>query len=289
MRTLPPLRRWAALGAVVLLTACSEAADSGQATHTDSDRDLASAAPYVVLGDSISAGAGAPPYDSTSGGCGRSPQGWPALVDEVLADVSLSANDACGGAAVVHLVGPWVEQGLPPQVPGEQHEEVALVTLTVGANDVGYGAFLFSCLFGDCSGVAPTDAAVYEDKLSALRSALLNDLYPSLRIAFPNARIVHVGYPRLVTTESTGVCPWLSAAEQALVVEVLDDVNRTIEGAVAEADDDRLEFVDVADALDQHELCAVDSWVIPLGSADGGHPDVRGYAAIARRVVRALS
>jgi lysophospholipase L1-like esterase len=269
------------LFAGLLLAACSQADDpppSGIRCYGPTS--------YVALGDSIAAGGGAPPYDATSGGCYRSPRAWPVALVAALPSLGLEAFSACGGAKVANLLAPWPERGVPAQVPGDQDPTVGLVTVNVGANDLGYGAFLYTCVLADCSISTPAGEQELRSHLDALRAALVNDLYPALRIAFPSARIVHVGYPRLVTTQATPLCPWLTPDEQRVIDEVLKELNSTIAGAVEQAGDDRLEFVDVTDATDHHELCTVDPWVVDLSTTDGsgGHPDADGYAAMAAAV-----
>jgi lysophospholipase L1-like esterase len=245
---------------------------------------------YVALGDSIAAGGGAPPFDPAASRCFRSPEAWPEVLVADDADLRLDGFVACGGATVNNLLAPWAERNVPAQVPSQPDASVGLVTVTIGANDLGYGGFLISCVLGDCAIETTEGEARYQEKLAALRAALVDDLYPALRVAYPGARIVHVGYPRLVTTRKTPLCGWMAPAEQTRIEEVFVDLNRTIADAVRATGDDRLEYLDVAEATDHHELCTVDPWVVDLESPDGtgGHPDADGNRAVADAVAAAL-
>src|SRR5690606_18755275 len=130
---------------------------------------------YVALGDSFSAGVGAPtdaagkggcersnrslPHvhdeledattllasDACTVGCKRSTRSWPPVLDELDDAVDLVAFVACGGATVDDLLGP--DGTLDAQIPaGAEDREVGLVTLTIGGNDVGFSALVARCV-----------------------------------------------------------------------------------------------------------------------------------------------
>src|SRR4029450_5123921 len=93
---------------------------------------------YVALGDSYAAGIGAPPYVSSSDGCLQSNKGYPALLDPK-GRIDLQANATCPGATTT-----YVRENLPPEL----NEDTQLVTLTVGANDLGLLRVLAACTGG---------------------------------------------------------------------------------------------------------------------------------------------
>ncbi len=248
-------KRLAGLLAVLFLASCVTGGEPPDPTT------------YAALGDSFSSGEGAGGYDAEPADCLRSSLAWPRLLD---ADVDLRA---CSGADVGDVVG---------QVPGEANTDVTLVTLTVGGNDAGFGDIFEACLLGDC----PTPASLAAD-LTTLTSAL-PALYTALETAYPNARIVHVGYPRLVPPPGdpvSPVCFWLPPEDQTNGTEIVDAINDAIALAVANHGSGDVDYLDVTDAFADHELCTALPFVTLLGRA---HPNAAGQTALAAAVSAAL-
>ncbi|HJR24559.1 MAG TPA: SGNH/GDSL hydrolase family protein [Acidimicrobiales bacterium] len=228
---------------------------------------------YAALGDSFSSGEGAGGYDAAPADCRRSRQAWPRLLD---AGVELRA---CSGARTEHLTGPWPSRGLPPQIPTEPDPAVALVTLTIGGNEAGFGDILEACVVSACPSPSDLD-------LTALADALVDTVYPALEAAYPNARIVHVGYPRLTPPpgDPVGACFWLPPSDQAAAAGFVDAINGAIEAAVAASATD-VGYLDVTSALADHELCTPSPWVTLVGRA---HPTAAGQQALRQAVAAAL-
>ena len=152
--------------------------------------------------------------------------------------------------------------------------DVGLVTVTIGGNDVGFSEIVAQCVLGDCSGV-PTSAG-FQAKLDALSTRLIDEVYPALEAAYPNAMIVQVAYPRLTPLEGPPVgCFWLTEPERAATVEVVDRLDEAIGPGGAAGD----VFVDITDALAGHELCTEDPWVEP-----GPQPRLRARPSHRRRL-----
>lgn len=238
---------------------------------------------YVALGDSFSSGEGARDYDEASGSCHRSTLSWPHVLDDSEDDIVLEELRACGGATVDRLLAPWTKRDQEAQIPAEPDPDVGLVTLTIGGNDVGFGELVARCVLGDCSGVPASPE--FEAQLDALSTRLIDEVYPALEAAYPNAVIVHVAYPRLTPEEGPLVgCGWLSEPEREATVEIVDKLNETI-GRVAQD-----VFLDIREALAGHELCSDDPWVNEVISLDSerAHPTVDGYEAIADAVADAM-
>jgi len=99
---------------------------------------LAAKARYVAMGSSFAAGSGFGPIKpGTPQRCGRSTENYAAVL---AAQLDLALIDvACGGSTTVHVLGPWNE--LPPQIDAVT-AETALVTITIGGNDIGYVGYL---------------------------------------------------------------------------------------------------------------------------------------------------
>ena len=184
------------------------------------------------------------------------------------------------------------------QVPTVPDPDVDLVTLTIGGNDLEFGRIVRSCLlevldwqapFGTPSCEAYPTSKRFTNGIKTLK-ADLTALYRKVRIAYPNARIVHVGYPRLTPLNSDR-CAWLSEQERDAADQVVRKVNSGISQA-ASASTFNIEYVDIYNVLDGHELCTEDSNVTPILSRDFGteqaHPDVFGQIKIAKAVRKKL-
>jgi lysophospholipase L1-like esterase len=238
---------------------------------------------YAALGDSYSSGAGAPPYDRTSGSCERGPSSWTRLLDTDSARIKAIDHRACAGAKIEHLLAPWSSRFQPAQIPQVPDLGVDLVTMTIGGNDAGFAAIVTGCALADCP--SPTDPA-FAAKLATLAATLDADVYPALRRAFPSAQLVHVGYPRLTPRSGDPIgCDWLSATDQAAAPALIDSINATIRGA---AEHSGITYVDITDALSGHEMCTEEPWVQPIGTRDQVHPTAPGQRAIERVVAEAL-
>jgi lysophospholipase L1-like esterase len=287
------MRRSAAILALAALAtvtaACGGGDDSGRDTTASTE---ARPSGYVAMGDSFSAGVGAPPYDAASGKCERSTLSWPKLLDAADDDLDLVAWPACGGAKIEHLLGPWDSRQLAAQVPADADLDVGLVTLTISGNDAGFSDLVGRCVLGDCSDVP--GSADFQATLQAITDRLADELYPAIRDAFPNARIVHVGYPRLTPAPGEPLgsdCGWMNgAAEQEAVAGIVAALDDAIEAAVDQTATGDVTFVDDLDTFEGHELCTADPWVNEVVSFDSGraHPTAAGYEALAATVADAL-
>ncbi len=111
---------------------------------------------YTAMGDSFSSGEGAGAYfsDTNIAGtnqCHRSVYSWPSLVAANFgATGSYFRSTACSGAIVADVryalavsgEGQWNEG---PQIYGSLSDEVKLVTISIGGNDIGFGEILRRC------------------------------------------------------------------------------------------------------------------------------------------------
>jgi len=273
-----------ALVAVALATGCVAAFGGATAGAED---ELPPEV-YVALGDSYSSGDGAPPYDPAPN-CNRATVAWPRLLDADSASIASVDLRACGGARTTHLTAPWPENALPPQIPTTADPTVTLVTLTIGGNDVAFRDYLLTCILLFCT--APDDPT-YTSRLATLQSTLESTVYPALHQAYPNARIAHVGYPRIVPPPGqpapAGLCLlWLTPADQAAFTGWIDRLNATLQAATAHDGD--ITFVDAGSAFNGHDMCAATPWVNPLLSPDSmGHPNALGQRALELTVADAL-
>jgi hypothetical protein len=275
----------AALVGLVAVGGCEVPGTGGGAPTTSSTSTTARPQlHHLALGDSFSSGEGAPPYDASSGSCDRSSRAWPRRLAADSRDIARLEHLACAGARTVHLVGPWTSRGLPAQISATPDDTIDLVTLTIGGNDVGFGDIVQACVLDACP--SPQDPALVEG-LAQLAGALEHDVYPALRRAYPSARLVHVGYPRLTPPSPRRPvgCLWLPPADQAAAIGIVDAIDATIREAAGAAG---VDYVDVSAVLAGHELCTSAPWVRPILSQGAVHPTAEGQLAIERAVAAAL-
>jgi lysophospholipase L1-like esterase len=280
----------AALLALALVAAgCSKHASNDTTTSsTTPDRTSTTLVPrpagYVALGDSYTAGGGAPPYD-VDPSCARSSKGYPYALDAADDQVHLVANLACGGANIDQLVNPWPAHGLPAQIPDTPNPDVGLVTLTIGGNDAGLVQVIAACAQLDCSGVVGSEAA--DAKLSEVTGNLADKVYPALRKAYPNARLVQVSYADLTSTRLTKTCSWLASDEERVPNDAVQSVNDAIHAATRQSG--QVEFLDVTHVFKGHELCSDDPWVNDVTAGlNALHPTAAGYVALGHAIATAL-
>ncbi|WP_372410664.1 SGNH/GDSL hydrolase family protein [Streptomyces luteireticuli] len=224
--------------------------------------DARPAASYAALGDSFSSGLGAHDYDAASGACFRSPHAygprWAAA--HHVADFCFPA---CAGATAHDLV----TGQLPALGP-----ETALVTLTLGGNDVDYARVMQACSIGlSASCAAEADRA--ERAMDRTLPARLDEAYAAIAHRAPRARVIVLGYPHLF-----GGAPCLIPAPPRAhrldaAVDHLDAViaDRTRAAGFA--------YADPRGRFAGHGACAADPWINGAGLAvqESYHPNGEGY------------
>jgi lysophospholipase L1-like esterase len=228
---------------------------------------------YVALGDSYAAGTGtSAPADA----CERTANAYPALF-AAAQKVPSFTSVACGGARVADVSG--------KQVPSLSHE-ADLVTLTVGGNDVGFGAIGAGCVRGtpaQCRATVGRGEALIRDELPAR----LNGLLGRIRAVAPYARVVVLGYPRLFDAAR---CAQLGAPFDAgNLAQVNRVIDRLAEVTAASAARAGAQFVDMRAAFAGHEACAQDSWINLLTPKGALHPNDKGHQAHLAELGRALT
>lgn len=216
---------------------------------------------YTVLGDSYSAGSGG---GMEAGPCLQSPNGYG---DVFAAANGLSmTNLGCYGATIGQVAATQV-----PLIPSSTR----LITLTVGANDVGSGQVAQACLVGTpqmCQGaLAAAEALLVQ--LPAQVKALAKDI----RSVAPQAQVLFLGYPHLF--EPANMIGFPDAQVQAAVAvnAAVDQLNSVLEQSVQRSG---AAFVPVDGHFSGHAFPAPDSWLVsPFVSALlAFHPTASGYA-----------
>ncbi|MCW2756020.1 MAG: hypothetical protein JWQ32_3431 [Marmoricola sp.] len=248
----------------------------------------------VSLGDSYSAGMGSEDGYYGSPSCLRSTQAWP---NKIFSGFRVAMSlQACPGAQVPDVSGQLAGMNsFFAARPGKAQ----LVTLTVGGNDVGFGAELAKCVATDCTG----DESYIAGLIPVLHTHL-KGLYSQIKGAQPYADVIAGGYPDVVDQNGTSgnlACIGLSGNERDMVDRLTLALNAAITSAAQEAgiwsvgQGVRYEFAG-------HGACAagIDAWInafIGTAPPDGGlpidprsfHPNDSGQSAYAIAFTNALN
>ena len=189
------MRRWARAGVLLLVVALLAAAGLAVARAT---RSTPESAPQVLdrvvlLGDSYSSGNGAGGYLDA---CFRTPlsagRRYAAQVGASVVDVS------CSGAVTADLVNARGESR--PAQADAVDATADVVVLTMGGNDVGFGALVVQCFLlrsGTAEGGCADAVERAEDQLATLRADLTRALTTVRERMRPDAVLVLRSYPFL--------------------------------------------------------------------------------------------
>jgi hypothetical protein len=264
----------------------------------------------AALGDSYSSGEGNPPFDSGTAElfdtCHRSAKAWPRLLG-----VDAQLHLACSGATTDNLFQGQMRAAPDNtgQIPRLQQLNAAApinaVTVTIGGNNIGFSDIFAQC-YSRVLGRCLTDLPSNQRSVDEVTATIQGDVLPAIQAAAPGARVLLVGYPRSLPRSYDDVVKdcraWLSKSEHAHALQLQRYLNSHQRSAARAAG---VTFVDVTNTLNDHELCAQQSWVRQLTVSCGiallpggtdfdpassycGHPIARGQRAIADRVRKAI-
>lgn len=242
-------------------------------------------AKYVALGSSFAAGPG---IAEQLGGCGRSDHNYSHLIAD---ELGLTLNNvSCNGATIANILD--TPQGDAAAQIEAVTSDTALVTVTIGGNDINYTSSTFACS-GKASEeacAANLDQPTIDAAVSQLpsRLALMLD---TVKAKAPRATVVLVTYPR-VFPEDARTCSELELSGDD--IDYLAGLGEKLEAAFVSASSSR--EVLIADAYVSeagHGPCAAsDRWVNGATTQEDGiryHPTGRGHAEMARLVLAVLS
>lgn len=247
---------------------------------------------YVALGDSFTA-TGLPEMETD--GCGRSSQNYPRLVAEQRDDVRV-VDVSCGGASTAEMTGPQEAGGTlhPPQLDVVD-EDTDLVTLGIGGNDFDiYWTFMYRCV--EAAAEDPDGAPCREQNGRRLEprfariTANIVEVVQEIRDRAPEARVLLVGYPRLLP--DNGSCPDrlpLATDDVDYVREMTARLVKSVSDAADEAD---VEYLDLWTPSEGHDICSDEPWVNDVTDGPEGafnlHPFPAHQAAVAGLILDIL-
>jgi lysophospholipase L1-like esterase len=231
---------------------------------------------YVALGDSYAAGQGGG-GETLDEACKRTTAAYPEQLDS-RKHVHLRANVGCSGDTTFDVIA--------TQVSALDEDWTTLVTLTVGANNLGVANVAAAC-----TAVPPTncEAAIANalGQLTPLAGSLSN-LYTAVDTAAPRALILVTGYPYLFETPTPCILPTDSIVCQIRYATTL--LNTTIKDTVetAKTAGVNIEYVDVTAAFTGHGINSSEPFINGPLQADSYHPNGDGYKAYAEAISAAL-
>ncbi|MHB8684888.1 MAG: GDSL-type esterase/lipase family protein [Dehalococcoidia bacterium] len=227
---------------------------------------------------------------SSTNGCHRSDV---ATIQSAAISVSEKINLACSGAKSVNIwrasQGGQSFKGEAPQADQllsvAQQKDVKLVVLTIMANDVGFADHVINCASAWVLGLGPCNGAEQSSLQAAMPAAMdgLRKSIDEVRATMATAgydpsqwRFVIAGYASPIPAAAdvrysgsdrwwTGGCPFYDAdfdwAKNTATPFIVDSMR-------AVAAEKGVQFLDVRDSLNGHEVCNVNSSLV-----DGSGPD----------------
>ncbi|WP_142060633.1 SGNH/GDSL hydrolase family protein [Pseudarthrobacter sp. B4EP4b] len=257
---------------------------------------------YVALGDSYTAGTGAgEPLRPPNVDCWQSQPGYVDLVG-ASGRIKLAANGACHGAVLSRLSPTYDPVIYTPTVQEQIRSLVArrdlsrrteLVSMTAGANDLGFARVLGVCAFSDEATCSAAVTAATSPKALGFLTASLIQTYGTIQVIAPNARIAVLGYP-LLFAPSSPFAP-IPPANQAAMNQATLAVNGTIAQAVRKVDAlplTDIKFVDVTSEFAGHAVNTAEPWLQldpnNFAADYNFHPNKEGHRAYASALLEAV-
>ncbi len=235
------------------LAAVTAAAATAAAVLVAAGTAQASTGAYAALGDSYSSGVGAGSYENSSS-CDQSEYAY----GQDWADAnSPSSFDfaACSGATTADVVN--------TQAP-TLSASTALVSLTIGGNDVGFSSVMETCVLDSTSScVSAIDTA--ENEAQTTLPGELDNALNAIKQHAPNARVVVLDYPELYDLSKSSSCIGLSTTDRTDLNQAADVLDAQIQAAAARHGD---AFVDVRPYFSGHEICDSSSWLHSVNILD---------------------
>lgn len=285
----------AALAAASVPSAGASAVRVPAPPHRPVLGEPARAGSYVALGDSFTSGPGI--RRQVSGTCGRSDRNYPSLVAGAISASSFT-DVSCGGAVTADMTGPQAGS-VRPQLEALT-AGTTLVTLGIGGNDIGFGEIASTCGSLGSSGPGGSPCADHftrdgRDRIADRIAALSGDLeavLAEIRDRSPTARILVVGYPRILP--ETGSCYGqnvpIAPGDYPYLAAKTRELNAVLAAAASAAG---AEFVDTYGPSQGHDVYQPPGrrWIegfTPASAAAAIHPNALGMRGSADAVLAAF-
>ncbi|MFE0026292.1 SGNH/GDSL hydrolase family protein [Amycolatopsis sp. NPDC059021] len=279
--------RTTALAAIAAITFGTLAGPASAATATE----------YVALGDSAAAGPLIPPQDPASYGCLRSLVDYPHVVAKKIGAAKLT-DVTCSGAKTVDLSGsqPTFTGPAAPQLDALS-SRTSVVTLTIGANDVGLVPAVLSCL-NLAPGVQPDCVDRYTAGGHDQLAESIADFEPKWGAAIsaiakraPKARISVVGYGTYLPHNGCWPVAPLSARDADYIQKTIGELDAAL---ARQAAAHGARFLDIRGVTSGHDVCQAPGvkWyesLVPTAIAAPLHPNEAGMAGIGAYVAGKLA
>lgn len=249
----------------------------------------------AILGDSFASGEGNGNYRSLGSPerCHASASAHGRVMAGDLGAAGRTTFAACSGAKIRDLSKR--EGGRPSQLD-QLTADTSLVTASIGGNDLDWAATLQTCVFapGNCRPGTDLDEIV-RSRITAM-GPTLERAYAQIRARAPHARILVTGYPRFFPANPTddytqlfGALTLFDTATQAWANRHGAEFNQVIARAARSSG---VEYVEMTDAFDRHELTTSAPWYhgieyrrgLPVTESGSFHPNEAGQARMARLV-----
>jgi lysophospholipase L1-like esterase len=321
---LPDLKTLFSLAGITLLVAgcsatpgaASGAASAGAASAGAASAGAASAGAasanvlrgsYVALGDSYTAGLGIPEQAGATAGCGQSTSSYPYLVARSL---RLDLTDmSCSSAIIADMTAAQpTGDGTNPAQLGALSSGTALVTVSIGGNDIGLIDIVTKCTEldlvpalipgGGSSTLTPCEDFYTSGGTDQIRQRIrsvtghLADTLTQIRERAPHARVYVVGYPDLLPAGGGGCggALGITAGDIAFLNREEVRLNGALEQVARAAGDG---YVDTYTPSQGHDACSAPAsrWLEPLLTTSAAaplHPNAAGERAMADAVVEAV-
>jgi hypothetical protein len=229
---------------------------------------------YVALGDSFSSGVGTGSY-TLSSSCRRGVYAYPWLVAQQRANTSLTFV-ACSGATTSSLMASQIQSVTA---------DTAIVTVTIGGNDIGFSDLIVECTLSNCS-----------DELDSTRASLptflgprLDTVYSAIRSRALGASAVVLGYPRIFSSAGCFGTLGISSTERAKANQLADALDQLSSQRAGAA---QLTYRSAIPPFTGHAVCSSSPWLNGLNlfnTVESYHPNRNGnslgYAPLVRSVV----
>ena len=297
-------RTFTALAAAAILAASIAIGTAASAGATDTPQQAGHGhgikiSPYIALGDSYSAGAGVhPQVPGAPITCSRSLKNFAHDIAEITEAKSFT-DVTCSGARTSDFSSSQT-LGVPPQLDAVT-KKTRLVTMTIGGND----GDAFSSILNGCITASHKSGSIFGNPCqrkfrSAFTDIVANQTYPNLvkaltavREKAPRARVVIVGYPRVMPDRGVPACypamP-ISMGDVPYVTHWEKTLNSAVEKAAAETG---AVYIDMWPSSAKRDACRPVSqrWIEPANgpiNAFPVHPNIAGEAAMARQTLEQL-